>query len=87
VVNEWEEAMDENFAKRETEIAILIARIRSSTLFAAGEVKEPADRTTAMIPAAYAFFEVLVQSGLGSGNENDWHQFLTETLAEVIRKS
>lgn len=79
--------MDEDFAKMETEIATLIARIRSSTLFAAGDVKEPFDRTTAMIPAAYAFFEVLVQSGLGSGHENDWHEFLTEVLADVIRKT
>lgn len=79
--------MDEDFAKMEAEIATLIARIRSSTLFAAGDVKEPFDRTTAMIPAAYAFFEVLVQAGLGSGHENDWHQFLIETLAEVVRKA
>ena len=79
--------MDEDFVEMESEIALLIARIRSSSLFAAGEVKEPHDRTTAMIPAAYAFFEVLVQSGLGSGHENEWHQFLTESLAEVVRKN
>jgi|JI10StandDraft_1071094.scaffolds.fasta_scaffold119014_2 hypothetical protein len=78
---------DDEFAKMECDIAMLIARISSSTLNAAKGVKEPYDRPTAMIPAAYAFFEVLVESGLYSGRESDWHKFLQETLNEVIRKS
>ena len=74
-------------AKIECEIATLIARIKSSTLYACADVKEPFDRPTAMIPCAYAFFEVLVDSGIATGREHEWNQFLTETLAEVIRKS
>ena len=79
--------MDYDFSKMEGEIATLISRITSSTLLAAGEVKESYSRPPALIPAAYAFFEVLVVAGSGSGLEKEWHQFLTEALAEVIRKA
>ena len=76
-----------DIAKMETDIALLIARIQSSTFNLAVDVKESFDRPIAMIPAAYAFFEVLVQSGVATGSEQAWNQFITETLAEVIRKS
>ena len=78
---------DDDFALLEGEIASLIARIESSTLNAAALVKEPADQTDAMIPAAYAFFEVLVRAGNGSGSEIEWGRFLSESLAEVIAKN
>ena len=78
---------DDDFARLEGEIAGLIAKIESSTLNAAALVREPGDRTDAMIPAAYAFFEVLVRAGNGTGCEMEWGKFLPEALAEVIAKN
>lgn len=79
---------DDDFAKVEADIATLMARIRSSSLLdAARNCKEPYDIPPALIPAAYAFFAVLVQAGYGSGDEENWFQFLQEALLEVILKT
>ena len=77
---------DVDFAKMECEIATLIAQLSSSPSYLR-EAKEPFDTPDNMIPVAYAFFEVLVRAGGGSGREYEWNQFLKETLAEVIGKN
>jgi hypothetical protein len=77
----------DDLAKQESEIAILVARIKSSSLLSACDSKEPFDRTINGIPLAYAFFQVLVEVGECSGNDQSWNEFLVDALHEVIQKS
>jgi hypothetical protein len=74
--------MNHEQAKLEADIATIYAKLRASSLIR--HQKEPYDTPTAMMPVAYAMFEVLVDVGGGSGRELEWHQFLRESLAECI---
>lgn len=74
----------EEFSKLEAEVATLTAQLQSLAAFSGTNADEPFDRTQEMIAVAYAAFNVLVQAGLGSGNELAWSSFLKEALQEVI---
>ena len=76
--------MDEN-AIQEALIATLVAKIRASSLNRLASVKEPFDGPIAMIPVAYAMFEVLARACIASGHDEFWWwKFLREALNECI---
>jgi len=76
--------MDEDQAKLEAAVATIAAKLRASSLNK--RQKEAYDTPDAMVPVAYAMFEVLVDAGGGSGRELTWHQFLRESLDECIAR-
>lgn len=78
--------MDTN--EEEALIATLAAKIRASSLNRAADVKEPFDGPIAMLPVAYAMFQVLADAQQYSGhNESDWFDFLRAALDECIDRS
>jgi hypothetical protein len=73
--------------KQEAAIAVLVAKIRASSLNRPARVKEPFDGPMEMIPVAYAMFEVLAEACIASGHdEYSWWEFLRGALDEVIDK-
>ncbi len=76
--------MDDEQAQLEATIVTIAAKLRASSLNR--HQKEPYDTPGAMVPVAYAMFEVLVDAGNGSGLELEWHRFLRESLAECIAR-
>lgn len=75
--------MDDN--SQEALIAVLVAKIRASSLNRSASVKEPFDGLLEMMPVAYAMFEVLAESCLASGHDElAWWDFLRGALDECI---
>lgn len=79
-----ESTMDDEQAQLDATIATIAAKLRASSLNR--KQKEPYDTPSAMVPVAYAMFDVLVEAGGGSSLESKWHQFLRESLAESIAR-
>ena len=76
--------MNEEQAQLEATVATITAKLRASSLNR--HQKEPYDTPGAMVPVAYAMFEVLVDAGEGSSLELEWLRFLRESLAECIAR-
>lgn len=75
-------------SSQEAMIAILVAKIRASSLNRAANVPEPFDGPFAMMPVAYAMFEVLADACISSGHdEQSWWDFLRGALNECIARA
>jgi len=74
--------MTQDEAEFEAEVAVLTAKLQSSSLLK--QAKEPFDATHNMMPLAYAMFLTLAHAGVGSGCEHEWFAFLEEALKESI---
>jgi hypothetical protein len=73
-------------AEKEVAIAVVKAKLKASTVLPT-PTKEPFDYPIAMVPFAHAALEILAESAIGSGAEDDFWSFLDDALTEAVIKA
>ena len=72
-------------AEFDAKIAVLVAKIRSSSLNRTADVKEPFDGPIEMIPVVYAMCQVMAEACIATGHdEHAWWDLLRNAMAESI---